>query len=158
MDAPPRTEWDTPPLQCWHTWKNWIPELSPSLHVSALPQQHLGQAPCRCLSLYFCTCFTGKCLFFFILQREGKRKGKAEEEEVTVRLGLTSTVQISKKWMVSMMFSCILVPSSQSSLGALSCSLKLAKRWGITGTTSGCKTDGGNCSVAPVQAAPELLM
>lgn len=73
-------------------------------------------------------------------------------------LGLTSTAQISKKWIVLMVLSCILGPSSQSSVGALGCSLKLAKRWGITGTTSGRRTDGGNCSVTPVQAPPELLM
>lgn len=52
----------------------------------ALPQQHLMQAPRRSASPLLCTCFTGKYLFCFILHREGKgkegkRKGKAEEEE-----------------------------------------------------------------------------
>ena len=51
----------------------------PPPSMSALPQQHLMHTPCRSASPLLCTCFTGKCLFCFILQREGKRKGKAEE-------------------------------------------------------------------------------
>lgn len=78
VGAPPRTERDAPPLQCWHTRKSGMPELPLSLHVCITPAasntsaSQVCQPPDLCLLLlhwempFLC----------FILQREGKRKAE----------------------------------------------------------------------------------